>query len=61
MQGIDELAAVADGGDSSAGGCNLAEMAQLLRVFDSLPSHQGLFTIHCDQCFSRLLHCLQSE
>ncbi|VDO24077.1 unnamed protein product [Heligmosomoides polygyrus] len=46
MQGIDELAAVADGGDSSAGGCNLAEMAQLLRVFDSLPSHQERISWH---------------
>ncbi|KHJ83355.1 hypothetical protein OESDEN_16948, partial [Oesophagostomum dentatum] len=39
MQGIDELAAVASGSDSSSTACDLAQMAQLLRVFDTLPGH----------------------
>ncbi|WKX99705.1 hypothetical protein Q1695_014519 [Nippostrongylus brasiliensis] len=39
MQGIDELAAVANGGESNPANCDLAQMAQLLRVFDFLPAH----------------------
>ncbi|KAK6031414.1 hypothetical protein OSTOST_02446 [Ostertagia ostertagi] len=46
MQGIDELAAVASGSDSTSGSCDLAQMAQLLRVFDSLPPHHERVNWH---------------
>ncbi|KAK6740629.1 hypothetical protein RB195_008846 [Necator americanus] len=39
VQGIDELAAVASGSDPNSSTCDLAQMAQLLRVFDTLPGH----------------------
>ncbi|EYB86523.1 hypothetical protein Y032_0277g1115 [Ancylostoma ceylanicum] len=39
VQGIDELAAVASGSDPNSSACDLAQMAQLLRVFDTLPAH----------------------
>uniref|UniRef100_A0A7I4Y9N7 RING-type E3 ubiquitin transferase n=1 Tax=Haemonchus contortus TaxID=6289 RepID=A0A7I4Y9N7_HAECO len=46
MQGIDELTAVVNGGDSTSGSCDLAQMAQLLRVFDSLPAHHERINWH---------------